>query len=1368
MWHSNGNLYTGTNGSAAGGNTPAVPNPLPASCANRPDGGYTGPTAPALTNNRQDETDYIFNIKKGKYYGHPNPVRCEYILNAGNPTGYTGNPLFKVNAYPAGQQADPNYDLGNVYDAGMHASANGTIEYQNAGAFGGALKGKLVVVRYSSNQELVTFDVRANGSLSSADHWGHRLHRLRPAARPRRGPDQRQPLRLRADQQLRQHRRSSCSSRRAAATRWAGPRPAAGSSSPRSPAAPRARRRTSSVRNIGAAPLTVTSATVSGADAALFTRSGTFPMTIPANSSVNVPVTFNPTVAGPRGAVLTFATDSLVTPTVSTALRGLGTIGTGGANEPSLQWILDTLQIPVDVGDPNPSNNDMPVTSDLIGDEVDIDSFKRDPFDNIVRLRAALTVRPRRRQRQRGHDGRPRQRGRREPHRRRSSARTTRTRRSCPTFTGIGVTEMPDTFGFDWTWHGLSDRVAYQEDELNTWAAANPHKVRVYPLKNADGSVEPYAYILAPEDVPTGVDFQDAAIVVRNVQPVVTAGQGEITAEAPEAIFTAVKGSTSPEQTVRVRNTGTTPLEISSVVVTGANATEFTLAGDGPGTLPVGGTAAYRLTFKPAASVEGTRSATLRVSSDDADTPALDIGLYGLSLRGLEGGNEPPLADVVRTLGRNLNVGWPGLTNDNPATGAQLEGDEVNAPLFTKVGTGPVTMKAVARFSPDEVLPFGWYLPTGGSPELNEVASIAAGQFQTLNPAIVAGGATSFEPGAASFGFYVDSNTFNRVSYTQDALNTGVAHAVRTYPAKDRAGVAIPNTYLVTFEDASNGDYQDYVFEVSNVRVAGTTGGTTPVAKIDFGPASSALAAGYTRDSGAAFVSGGSGWVDQTTGVPQAMTAFTRDRAGANLNQSTLILMQPTAEQSADGPAAWRYTLPNGTYVVAVGVGDPGFDDSVHRINVEGQTVVANYTPTAGARSTSGTATVQVTDGVLDVDAIGGTNTKLQYLDISRPLVGTDTTAPLVLTSISGLQEAPGRYKNEATVSVVSSDPESGVALTSISIDGGPFVAYTAPVVVSDLGNHTVRARAQNGAGAFTTTATQSFTVVAGGASRGNVAVSNLDGVPFKDRLVMSRIQNLAQPPLPANVVHDVATLRISNTGTEGLNVGGAADHGSVRARRRPGPAGPGAGRRSPRRQGPLHRDHRGSGGGPVDRWPHRGERRRRRGQPPGRAGRLLAVRLRGRPGARPDRDRPAVRLHHPDHLAGPAAQPERPAQGERRGDPVAVLAARRRLDAGDGAPAGGLPHPGQHGVLLLARQGLEHHAHRADPRRGRRPVDPAAQERRREHPGRRDLLPDHRVRVQDRPRVERPDQEQQPDRPRQRVLGHGAVRPPPADLARA
>jgi hypothetical protein len=156
-WHRNGHLYAPTNGSAAGGNTPATPATLPASCARR---GYTGPAVPALTNVPTAETDYVFDVKPGRYYGHPNPARCEWVLAGGNPTG--GTDPFQVGAYPVGTQPDPNMDLAGTYDAGLHASANGVIEYR-----GGVLDGKLLVVRYSSGQDIETFDVAASGALSN-------------------------------------------------------------------------------------------------------------------------------------------------------------------------------------------------------------------------------------------------------------------------------------------------------------------------------------------------------------------------------------------------------------------------------------------------------------------------------------------------------------------------------------------------------------------------------------------------------------------------------------------------------------------------------------------------------------------------------------------------------------------------------------------------------------------------------------------------------------------------------------------------------------------------------------------------------------------------------------------------------------------------------------------------------------------------------------------------------------------------------------------------------------------------------------------------------------------------------------------------
>jgi hypothetical protein len=157
VWHRNGHLYAPTNGSAAGGNTPATPATLPASCARR---GYTGPAVPALTNVPTAETDYVFDVRPARYYGHPNPVRCEWVLAGGNPAA--GTDPFEVGAYPAGTAPDPNFNLAGTYDAGLHASANGAVEYR-----GGLLDGKLLVVRYSSGQDIETFDVAASGALSN-------------------------------------------------------------------------------------------------------------------------------------------------------------------------------------------------------------------------------------------------------------------------------------------------------------------------------------------------------------------------------------------------------------------------------------------------------------------------------------------------------------------------------------------------------------------------------------------------------------------------------------------------------------------------------------------------------------------------------------------------------------------------------------------------------------------------------------------------------------------------------------------------------------------------------------------------------------------------------------------------------------------------------------------------------------------------------------------------------------------------------------------------------------------------------------------------------------------------------------------------
>ncbi len=165
VWHSNGSLYAPTNGAGAGGNVPATPADLSgnAACQNRSDGPYVSPAVPGRTS-VSVQSDYLFRVVQGGYYGHPNPTRCEWVMNGGHPTA--GANSAEVAEYPVGTLPDRNY-RGFAYDFGLHASADGAIEeYTLAG--NSALKNKLMVVRYSAGKDIVILTPGANGDIVSS------------------------------------------------------------------------------------------------------------------------------------------------------------------------------------------------------------------------------------------------------------------------------------------------------------------------------------------------------------------------------------------------------------------------------------------------------------------------------------------------------------------------------------------------------------------------------------------------------------------------------------------------------------------------------------------------------------------------------------------------------------------------------------------------------------------------------------------------------------------------------------------------------------------------------------------------------------------------------------------------------------------------------------------------------------------------------------------------------------------------------------------------------------------------------------------------------------------------------------------------
>ncbi|MER6349464.1 OmpL47-type beta-barrel domain-containing protein [Streptomyces sp. NPDC001595] len=92
-----------------------------------------------------------------------------------------------------------------------------------------------------------------------------------------------------------------------------------------------------------------------------------------------------------------------------------------------------------------------------------------------------------------------------------------------------------------------------------------------------------------------------------------------------------------------------------------------------------------------------------------------------------------------------------------------------------------------------------------------------------------------------------------------------------------------------------------------------------------------------------------------------------------------------------------------------------------------------------------------------------------------------DTTAPVTGVTVDGSRNSDGAYVSRATVTVSATDTGgSGVDRIEYSLDSGPYIAYTTPLIVDRAGAHTVAYRATDKAGNTSPARTVSFTVVSG------------------------------------------------------------------------------------------------------------------------------------------------------------------------------------------------------------------------------------------------------------------------------------------------
>jgi glucose/arabinose dehydrogenase len=153
LFHSNGSFYATINGAAGGGNAPGSPVGAP------------GPVVPALREMQTTTDDILVALQQGAYYGHPNPLRKEYVVNAGN--ARKGFDPQGIPDYPDGQiPPDPRYRL-PVYVFGRNLTPSGLVEF-GSDALGADLRGAIIVTRFSGYGDLVVLLPNADGAIERA------------------------------------------------------------------------------------------------------------------------------------------------------------------------------------------------------------------------------------------------------------------------------------------------------------------------------------------------------------------------------------------------------------------------------------------------------------------------------------------------------------------------------------------------------------------------------------------------------------------------------------------------------------------------------------------------------------------------------------------------------------------------------------------------------------------------------------------------------------------------------------------------------------------------------------------------------------------------------------------------------------------------------------------------------------------------------------------------------------------------------------------------------------------------------------------------------------------------------------------------
>lgn len=326
-------------------------------------------------------------------------------------------------------------------------------------------------------------------------------------------------------------------------------------------------------------------------------------------------------------------------------------------------------------------------------------------------------------------------------------------------------------------------------------------KARLFDLQNQDGSPRSKGKI--------SLQLEGAEIEYRNIR--IRPLPESLRISHRHIAMSAVKGIKSPIASLRVAFPAKSA---SAFSIIGADAAAFRMASSSKN---ANGETEFQIEFSPNRGA-GRYSAGIQLG-DPANDHAFVI-LQGLSLAALEGKNEPTLEEITRALGIPLNVGGSELSLD---TKQPTIGDSVEAPYFQAASSNKIRITPLARFSPPGVTPIG--ISHRGEASLIEVARLADSSkigdaHQRLFASFENGESVEIEAPEKPFTIYMKGHQYT--SFTDSARDGGakIPNTARVYPVRHFQGQKRANSFLVAFEEAANGDYQDAVLLVENVKIA--------------------------------------------------------------------------------------------------------------------------------------------------------------------------------------------------------------------------------------------------------------------------------------------------------------------------------------------------------------------------------------------------------------------------------------------------------------------------------------------------------------------------------------------------------------------